>query len=240
MPTSFTAPLTVTPVVAPRTFTAFQPPTPSNTWHWVVNNFSSSGPLQLEPGKDPKVAACEWAKAHLPYGLNTEIEAWHINATGDWDKAFVFNTDASFWTTDCAAWVIKVKSLSGALGQHWQGPSTISNWTGVPEPPWWPATGMPWPPMGAFPTEAPPLWKTTGLEWPPPKPPGYPEDWPYPLPLPPGGGPSPPAPPAGTQPPLPPPPAPIQPAPSGVEPGNVGVALLVVAGITLLTIIILR
>jgi hypothetical protein len=86
----------------------------------------------------------------------------------------------------------------------WKKPLTLgappANWTGIPAPPYWEQTGLPWPPTGAFPAKAPDLWKATGLPWPPPAPPGWPADWPWPLPLPP--------PPGGA---LPPPPVPSLP-----------------------------
>lgn len=126
---------------------------------------------------------------------------------------------------------VTVRWLDGDLGQL---PAT--DWTGIPKPSWWDFTGLAWPPQGQFPTNPPPLWAQTGLPWPPPRPPGYPADWPFPLPVPP----------PSAIPPLPVPPGavPTQPAPApsqqGVPNENIGAALLVVAGVSLLAIILLR
>jgi len=121
----------------------------------------------------------------------------------------------------------------GTLGQ----PSVPTDWTGIPKPPYWDLTGMPWPPQGQFPTQAPPLWAQTGLPWPPPRPPGYPADWPYPLPVPP---------PPPALPPLPPSPTPkpptttTQPQYADDSASRVGRALIAVAVITFITIVVLR
>jgi len=185
-------------------------------WQFVVNGFSSSGNLELEPNEDPRVAACEWVKAHLPAGTSTTIEAWYAGE-GYWKKAFSFVTDAGFWQKDCASWAAVTTLKSGHLGQT----TPPQNWTGVPEPPGWKeATGLDWPPTGAFPATPPPAcslllpgtWPCS--PWPPARPPGYPAELPWPLPLPPiPVTPAPLPPPAQT---LPVPPAPT-PAPSSSQ-----------------------
>lgn len=110
------------------------------------------------------------------------------------------------------------------LGQVTQTPS---NWTGVPAPPGWSMTGLPWPPMGDFPNIpkpspcafTPTIWpcNTEWLMSPPygPKdpPPGWPAGWPWPLPTPPIPGGALPVPPSGPTP-APPPTKPVQTASS--------------------------
>lgn len=196
-------------------------------WHFVVNNFSSSGNVELEPNEDPRVAACEWVKAHLPAGTLTTIEAWYAG-DGYWKKAFSFQTDAGFWQKDCASWAAVTTLKSGHLGQT----PPPQNWTGIPEPPGWKeTTGLDWPPTGAFPASPPPAcallpagtWPCS--PWPPARPLGYPPELPWPLPLPPI---------PVTPTPLPPPaqtlPVPPQPAPSSSQ-GSSSSALPIVLAV---------
>jgi hypothetical protein len=191
-------PLNPAQVFVPDTTTNLVPKNP--IWHFVVNKFSSSGNLELAPNEDPKVVACNWVKSKLPAGTVTTIEAWYAGE-GFWKKAFSFVTDAGFWQKDCATWAATSNLSSGHLGQ-----TPPQNWTGVPMPPGWELTGMPWPPNGQFPATPPPGWDLTGQPWPPPPPPGWPATLPWPLPIPPvPTTPAPLPPPAQT---LPPPPAP--------------------------------
>lgn len=226
---------------------------PSSTWHFVVNDFQSSGNLELAPGQDPRLAACEWIKANnFDPSFTWTIDAWQVGA-GGWVKKFTFTTDAAFWATDCAAWVATSTHFPGVSGALGQAPPT--NWTGVPEPPFWAFTGLPWPPTGPLPATAPQGWKLlknvpkppdyTGV-WPPPWPPtadmvpGWPADWPFPLPAAPpaaqgGSLPTPPQ-----QPALPPPPAqpqPTAPAPAAKSGLSTGVAIAL--GLGLLSLLLL-
>lgn len=115
----------------------------------------------------------------------------------------------------------------------------VHNWTGIPEPPGWKAaTGMDWPPTGAFPPSPPPacalipgLWPCS--PWPPPPPVGWPANMPWPLPLGPAPGALPPTPPPAASPPPPAAAAPEKPFPWGwVVLGGLalGAGLLVMSG----------
>lgn len=191
------------------------------TWHFVVNNFSSSGNIELDPNQDPRIVACEWAKSKLPKGDLSTIEAWYAGE-GFWKKAFSFKTDAGFWNSDCASWAALTTLKSGMVGQT----PPPQNWTGVLAPPGWELTGLPWPPNGQFPANPPPGWALTGQPWPPPPPPGWPATLPWPLPLPPiPTTPAPLPPPAQT---LPPPPAP---KPSSSSQGSSAGVVAIVVGV---------
>jgi hypothetical protein len=132
----------------------------------------------------------------------------------------------------------------GTLGQS-QLPSV--DWTGIPKPPYWDATTIPWPPVGSLPLTPPPGWELTGQPWPPSPPPGWPATIPFPLPPAPqpNAAPTlPPLPPVPQQPPLPTPPNPIPPSPSAAPKEDdsatrVGRALIGVAIVTLFAVIVL-
>jgi len=127
-----------------------------------------------------------------------------------------------------------------------------TDWTGVPRPPFWDFTGLPWPLTGPLPAQPPPGWFLIANappppgwvgKWPPDWPPtaadvpGWPAGWPFPLPTPP------PSPPSST---LPvPPQAPAPPpatAPPSSQGGGAGPLLIaaVIGGAVLLFLIAAR
>lgn len=201
------------------------------TWQWVISGFSGSGKVTLAPGEDPEVAACEWAKANVQYGHKVMVNGWTVGPDGNWQLKFSFVTDAAFWGRPCGP-ARSVAGVGAVAAVRWLGqPPTPVNWTGVPKPPYWDVTGLPWPPQGPLPAVAPPGWAVTGLPWPPPPPPGWPPGWPFPLPIPPAEGAPPGPPPAVTT-------APTPTAPTKPAEKKDNTAIYVIGGIAIVGLVI--